>query len=337
VRSTAICHLLLIKKPVKPKVDMMTTEPNLPWVEGQEDRLFKYLVIAFIIIFLMMGIIVNNLSIPEIKQKKLVDIAPRLAKLILEKKKIVAPPPLKKVIKKELPKKKKVEKKPKTKKPVPKQKKKAKPKPKPDSRAAAKKTAQQSGLIALSDELADLRESFDFSDIADEPQIKTGKKAKAVVSTSAILTAKASAGSGGIKTNTLERKITTSEMAQRKTSSVKSSIQSNKAITAKVTRQKTRTATRSQEEIERVFQKNKGSIFNIYRRELRKDPSLQGKVVIELTIAANGSVIKCIILSSELKHKKLEKRLISKIKKFKFARKNVDVFTVTYPIDFLPS
>jgi periplasmic protein TonB len=320
---------------------MMTTEPNLPWVEGLEDRLFKYLVIIFIILFLVMGITLNNMSIPEIQQKKLVDIAPRLAKLILEKKKVPPPPPLKKIIKKEVPKKKKEEIKPEPKKPDPKPKKKAEPKPKPvpkpDSRAAAKKTAQQAGLIALSDELADLRESFDFSDIADEPQLKTGKQAETVVSTSNLLTAKASTGSGGITTNTLERQITTSELAQRKTTTVKSSIQSNKKIVDKVTQQKTRTATRSQEEIERTFQKNKGAIFSIYNRELRKDPSLQGKVVIELTIAANGTVTKCLILSSELGHTKLEKRLVSKIKKFKFANKKVPVFIVKYPIDFLPS
>jgi len=316
---------------------MMTTEPNLPWVEGQEDRLFKYLVIAFIIIFLLMGILINRLSVPEIQQKKLVDVAPRLAKLILDKKKVSPPPPLKKVIKKEEPKKKKEEKKPETKKQDPKPEKKTRPKPKPDSRAAARKTAQQSGLIALSDELADLRESFDFSDIADEPQLKTGKQAETVIPTSALLTAKATAGSGGIKANALQRQVKTSELTQRKTSSIKSSIESDKTITAKVTPQKTRTASRSQEEIERVFQKNKGAIFSIYNRELRKDPSLQGKVVIELTIAANGSVIKCIILSSELGHKKLEKRLVSKIKKFKFSTKKGDVFIVTYPIDFLPS
>ncbi len=310
---------------------MITTEPNLPWVEGKEDRLFNRLVIAFIVIFLIIGIVLNNLSVPEIEQKKLVDVAPRLAKLILEKKKIPPPPPLKKVIQKEIPKKKEV------KKPEPKKQEKPKPAPKPDSREAAKKTAQQSGLIALSDELADLRESFDFSDIADTPQLKTGKQAETVVSTSDLLTASASTGSGGIKSNTLERKISTSELAQRKTSAVNSNIQSNEKIVAKVTQQKTRNATRSQEEIERVFQKNKGAIFSIYNRELRKDPSLQGKVVIELTIAANGSVTSCNIVSSELGHKKLEKRLISKIKKFKFADKNVPVITVTYPIDFLPS
>lgn len=315
---------------------MIDIELNFPWVEGKEDRLFKKLVIASIIIFMLLGLFINSLSVPEIKQKKLVDVSPRLAKLILEKKKPPPPPPLKKVIKKEIPKK-KVEKKPEVKKPEPKKKVVPRPKPKPDRKAAAKKTAQQSGLIALSDELADLRESFDFSDIADTPQLKTGKQAETVVSTSDILTASASTGSGGIKTNTLERKITTSELAQRKTSAVKSNIQSNEKIIAKVTQKKTRNATRSQEEIERIFQKHKGEIFSIYNRELRKDPSLQGKVVIELTIAANGSVTKCSIVSSELQNAKLEKRLVSKIRKFKFASKNVPVITVTYPIDFLPS
>lgn len=265
----------------------------------------------------------NNLSLPEIQQKQLADVAPRLAKLILEKKKIPPPPPLKKVIKKP--------------------EEKAKPKEKPktvkqtDSRAAAKKTAQKSGLIALSDELADLRESFDFSDIADLEQQKTGKQAETVISTSEMLLAKASQGSDGIKTDTLNRKINSRDLTQRKTSDVTSSIAGNGSVNTRGAGQKSRLASRNQEEIERVFQKNKGAIFSIYNRELRKDPSLQGKVVVELTIAPDGSVTKCTILSSELGHEKLEKRLISKIKKFKFANKAVPVITVTYPIDFLPA
>ena len=318
------------------KADTPINEPNLPWVEGSEDRLFKRMVIIFSVLFLLLGFIINQLSVPEVKQKKLADVAPRLAKLILEKKKAPPPPPLKKVIKK-----------PEPKKPKPKPKDKPKPKPKkvlkkklapaPDKRAAAKKQAQQAGLIALSDELADLRDSFDFSDIAEQPQIKAGKQAETTISTSKLLTAKASAGSGGISTQSLTRKIKTSELAQRKTTAVSSSIQSKQKILAKAGKQNVRNATRSQEEIERVFQKNKGAIFSIYNRELRKDPSLQGKVVIELTIAPSGKVTKVVIVSSELNHKKLEKRLLSKVRKFRFANKKVPPITVTYPIDFLPS
>ena len=62
-------------------------EPNLPWVENAEDRLFRRMVIALVILFIIMGIIVNRMTLPEVQQKKLVDVSPRLAKLILEKKK----------------------------------------------------------------------------------------------------------------------------------------------------------------------------------------------------------------------------------------------------------
>jgi periplasmic protein TonB len=304
----------------------------LPWVEGKEDRLFRRMAIALVIIALILGIIINSVILPEPKQRKLADVSPRLAQLIQEKKKLPPPPPPK-------PKKKEVEK-PKEQKKEPekaKPKKKPKPEPKPDSRAAAKKKAQQSGLIALSDELSDLRESFDFSDIAELPQQKTGNKAEAVVSTSDVLTAKATQGSGGITTNTLSRQIKGSELAQRQTTSKVESKIANKSQIAKASTSRSRGASRSQEEIERIFQKNKGAIFNIYNRELRKDPTLQGKVVFELTIAPDGTVTKCVIASSELNNTKLEKRLISKIKKFKFANKKVPVTTVSYPIDFLPS
>ena len=303
--------------------------PDLPWIEGKEDRFFKRLTTISVIVFMLLGVILNSLTLPEIQQKQLEDVAPRLAKLILEKKKIPPPPPLQKVINK--PEEKKLPEKS-AKKPLPKPKAAAKP----DSHAAAKKTAQQSGLIALSDELADLRESFDVSDISDLKQQKTGKQAETVISTSDMLLAKASTGSDGIKANTLTHD-TSSNLTQRRTSNVSSSIASSGKITASAGQRQSHTASRNQEEIERVFQKNKGAIFSIYNRELRKDPSLQGKVIVELTIAANGIVTKCTIISSELNHKKLEKRLISKIKKFKFTSKNVPVITVTYPIDFLPS
>jgi periplasmic protein TonB len=313
-------------------IQLIQVDLQLPWVEGKEDRFFRRMAISLVILALILGFIINSVTLPEPKQRKLIDVAPRLAQLIQEKKKLPPPPPPK-------PKKKEVEKtKEKKKEPEkPKPKEKPKPEPKPDSRAAAKKKAQQSGLIALSDELSDLRESFDFSDIADLPQQKTGNQAETVVSTSDVLTAKATQGSGGIATNTLSRQIKESELAQRQTTSKVESKIASKAQVAKATTTKSRGANRSQEEIERVFQKNKGSIFNIYNRELRKDPTLQGKVVFELTIAPDGSVTSCVIVSSELGNKKLEKRLVSKIRKFKFANKKVPTIKVTYPIDFLPS
>lgn len=308
-------------------------EPKLPWTEGSEDRLFRIMVILLVILSLIGGIVINQIVLPEIERKQLAEVAPRLAKLIVEKKKVPPPPPPKPEPKKEEPKK-KPEPKKEEKKPEPK-----KPKPKPvDRRDAARAKAQKSGLLAMQDDLADLRDSFDFDSIGDQPQQKAATQAQTVAPTSDILTAKASQGSGGITTASPKRQARSSELAQKKTAAVKSNIASSKKVAEQAKGSKTgRNATRTQEEIERVFQKNKGAIDTMYNRELRKDPTLQGKVVVELTISPNGSVTKCIIVSSELGNNKLEKRLISKIKKFRFAAKQVPVITVSYPIDFLPS
>ena len=315
-------------------------EPNMPWVESIEDRNFRRLLITLLIIFLAAGLVLNSLTLPEVTQKKLVDVSPRLARLILEKQKIKPPPP--KIEKPKPEEKKKVEKS-KEKKKV-----KEKPKPKPEEvkkEAPKKKTkvarevARQSGLIALSDELADLRESFNLDNVIELPQQTTGNKAIEIASAGDLLSSQAKKSSGGITTNTLTRKIETSELATRKTTTVTSNIKSKSAgkVSGTSTGKSGRTATRSAEEVERVFQKNKGAIFSIYNRALRKNPSLEGKLVIELTIAPNGKVIDVKIISSELGDKKLERKLVLKIKKFKFANANVSQITVSYPIDFLPS
>jgi len=311
-------------------------EPNLPWAAHDEDKGFRLLMIIMLLLFLCTGVVMNLVKLPEIVQKNLDDVSPRLAKLILEKQKVKPPPP-----KKEKPKEKKKEEKKKEK---PKEKKKEKPKKKEKKKEVkkpdAREVAKQSGLIALSDELEDLRESFDLDD-ADKPQQTAGKQAIKVATASDLLTSTAGQSSGGIKTDTLNRTIKTSELAQRQTTKVESKIESDEKL-AKATTAKKQTGSggggkRSADEIERVFQKNKGSIFNLYNRALRKNPSLAGQVVVELTISPSGQVTAVNIISSELNDEKLERKLTLRIKKFKFAKANVAEITVTYPIDFLPS
>jgi TonB family protein len=261
-----------------------------------------------------------------------------VAKLILEKQKVKPPPP-----KKVIPKKEKQKEKPKEKKKAPEKKKeKPKEKKKPEvKKENARDVAKKSGLIALSDELADLRESFDLDDTLKLPQQTTGKQATKIATASNLLSSGAQQSSGGIQTDTLNRTIKTSELVQRQTTKVESKIETNqkKLAKASTTRQQKKAvvAKRTADEIERIFQQNKGGIFNLYSRALRKNPSLSGQVVVELTIAPSGQVTSVKIISSELGDKKLERKLELKIKKFKFSKANVAAITVTYPIDFLPS
>ena len=86
-----------------------------------------------------------------------------------------------------------------------------------------------------------------------------------------------------------------------------------------------------------IFDRNKGSIYSVYNRALRKDPTLQGKVVLKLTIAPSGKVTRCSIVSSELGDAGLGSKITSRVKLFSFGAKDVNEVTITYPIDFLPA
>lgn len=309
-------------------------EPELPWLDTSDDRRFFRLVTVMLLLFVGAGIVLNTIQLPEVVRQNLIDVSPRLAKLILEKQK-VKPPPLPEA---PLP-----EKKAKKKKEPPKPQKKKEVKKKEVKKKSAREVAENSGLLAARDELEDMRELFNLDDISSQPQQTSGSEAVKIASSSDLLTAGAQQSSGGIQTDTLNRNITTSELAQRKTTSVESKIASGDDQLAKAsTTQSSKTngttgGKRSASEIARVFQINKGAIFNIYNRALRKNPSLAGKVVIELTIASNGEVTNVKILSSELGDKALERKLVLKIKRFKFSKSSRAETTVTYPIDFLPS
>ncbi|HEY4957573.1 MAG TPA: AgmX/PglI C-terminal domain-containing protein, partial [Caldimonas sp.] len=96
-------------------------------------------------------------------------------------------------------------------------------------------------------------------------------------------------------------------------------------------------ASRAIEDVRLVFERNKGSIYAIYNRALRDEPSLQGKVVLKLTIAPSGGVISCRIESTELHKPEVEEKLLARIRTFDFGAKDVNEMVVSYPLDFLPS
>ena len=295
-------------------------EPVLPWTKTENDVRFNKVLKRSLLFFLFLMIVIPFLPLPEIEEKELKQVAPRLAKLLIEKKKqkVAAPKP---AAKKKAATKKKAKKK--------KSKKKTK---KAAVKKKARKKASSSGLMALTDDLADLRDSFNVSSVRSTNLSKSGKT-KSKRAASNILTSKAGRGSGGINTGSLNNQTGGGSLSGRNISGVSSNIGSGTG-TRRTAGGK---AGRSQEEIERIFQRNKGGIFALYNRALRKDPSLQGKIVLQLTILPSGKVTKCKILSTELKASKFERKLRLKVKSFRFEKKDVATVTITYPIDFLPS
>jgi TonB family protein len=96
-------------------------------------------------------------------------------------------------------------------------------------------------------------------------------------------------------------------------------------------------ASRSREEVELLFDRNKGVLDSIYRRALRDNPELQGKVVLEFTIAPSGEVSNVRVVSSELKDPEIEKKIVARVRQFRFKAADVEPLTVSKPIDFFPA
>ena len=63
---------------------------------------------------------------------------------------------------------------------------------------------------------------------------------------------------------------------------------------------------RTTADVRSVVDRHKGGIYSVYARALRRDPTLQGKVVLSIAIAPDGTVTKCSVGSSTLNHPEFE-------------------------------
>jgi len=95
---------------------------------------------------------------------------------------------------------------------------------------------------------------------------------------------------------------------------------------------------RTDEEIQIVFDRYKASFYRLYNRELRNNPTLQGQMVLRLTIEPDGSVSMCVLQSSNMDAPDLAAQVVSRVKTINFgAKEGVQALTIVYPIDFLPA
>jgi hypothetical protein len=98
------------------------------------------------------------------------------------------------------------------------------------------------------------------------------------------------------------------------------------------------TAGRTDEEIQIVFDRYKAALYRLYNRELRKDPTLRGQLVLQLTIQPDGSVSLCELHKSNMKAPVLADQVVQRVLTFDFgAKEDIAAITIIYPIDFLPA
>src|SRR5215470_5019269 len=96
-------------------------------------------------------------------------------------------------------------------------------------------------------------------------------------------------------------------------------------------------ASRTDEEIQIVFDRYKSAFYRDYNRELRRNPTLQGKMVLRLTIEPDGAVSMCQLQSTDMDAPDLVALVVNRVKAINFGPKDVQAVTIVYPIDFLPA
>lgn len=295
-------------------------EYELPW-EGDPESTerFRRILRVLLIILVVLGILFPLLPTP--KREAAQDIPTRLAKVMLENKPKPPPPPPKPV---EQP---KVEPKLAM----------VKPPPRPiDLKELAHRKAEKQ-LNQVKDELADLREQMDLTPL--QTRNLSGSVGADSHAERSLITSRVGAGSGGITSANASRGFGAGagSLTGHTATAVNSSVALASAANRNVHSGGGGKPARSPEEIALVFDRNKGRIYSLYARALRDNAELQGKLVLEFTIAPNGAVTDCRVVSSELKDPELERKIVALVRLFQFQAEDVDAVTATKPIDFFPT
>ena len=283
----------------------------MPWdkKDDNEKRFRKYLLVALLYSILFV-LVIPYIEIPVPDKDEEVKVPERIVKFLKKKQ------------------------------PKPKPKKAAqlagKKKPTPEDKAKARKKVAKKGLLAFKNNFADLMDNM--SDVKLGANAKLSNQGKRSKSTArSLVLSQAQSGSGGINSSSLSRDVGIDGKLgavgfSRVTSAIGTGAEDDRPLSSGPG------PSRTDEEIQIVFDRYKATLYRIYNRELRKNPTLQGKMVLRITILPSGKVSSAKIESTDLDSAMLSKKMIERVKRFNFgAKKDVPTITILYPIDFLPA
>jgi len=292
---------------------------ELAW-DGDPDssRRFRRILRTLLVIAAILGVLFPLLPTPAPTEVE-TEVPPQLARIMIEKLKPPAPP--KPIAKAKVP-------------PKPAVKEAIRPAPEPTDRA--RERAQHS-IDKFKDQLAELRQQM--ADTPVETRNLTGAVGAQSHAERSLITARAGEGSAGITSAPMSRGFGggAGSLHGPDAAKVTSSIMQSGLNAHSPSAGRGGAAGRSEEEIATVFDRNKGAIYALYERALRMNPTLQGKLVLQFTIAPSGVVTRCRVVSSELHDPALEHEIVARVMLFRFEPEKVDPTTATKPIDFFPA
>lgn len=298
--------------------------------EGERLRLAVITVVA-LLMFVPLAVLISTLDVPAPEREKAESLPPQLAKLLVKPEAIEKPAPKpEEVAAPPEPKPSPQVAKPEPK-PVP-----VKPAPKQTSQSVeqARETASRSGLLTMKDRLASMRQPAARS--VPVIQANTGDASGSAGGVKTQAVGDVQQGSGGVE-NVQSTARADVDVAGHQVRKVEAPAQAQPAVaSAPAPKQKPSVGERAMSNIRQVFDSGKTALYSLYQRELRKDPTLEGKVLLELVIEPDGSVSACKVVSSELESPALEQKIAMRVRLFNFGADSVEARKVRFPIDFLP-
>lgn len=311
-------------------------EYELPWTaDSAQERKFRRLMLIGLAIAAGLALLWPWLPVPDRDPYEAEEIPPRMAQLLLEERPPPPPPPQPEPEPEPLPE--EAEPVPVAETPAPEPEPEPAPEPPPVDRTAEARERAQAALLPFTEDLASLRDNNVLERVSDSRPL-TASVGEAARNERSMITSSAGQASRGINTAAMSRNTGGSGLGDRDTTQVDNPVAGIGSAGGDARRSgSSGKASRSREEIELVFDRNKGAIFALYNRALRQDPTLEGKLVLRLTIAPSGEVTFCEVVSSELNDSELERKLVQRVRLFRFEAKDVEAITTTKPIDFFPA
>lgn len=312
----------------------------MPWSQdGESDRRYRRALLVAMLLSLLLSAVILLVTVPVLIRPAVVEIPERLAMLVRKEHK--KPEPFRKT-KEE-------------KKEVKKQADKAQEKPsqeRPKTSTAeqmpAPKKAVNTGVLAFKDSFKDLIEETPVARLGTEARLSnpaTQTAGQALASRSLVAMQAGGGASGGIGNAAVSRNVGSGGgnnarlgRAGAGFTQVKSAIAGPGGGKEAKPLSSGGRAGRTDEEIQILFDRYKAALYRIYNTELRKDPTLRGKMVLRITIEPSGAVSACGVDSSNMNAAQFSAQIVDRVKKFNFGSKDgVPTTTILYPIDFLPA
>ena len=312
---------------VEREMNSLPERPSImPWTRGgEEDQRFRRALAMSLMVSLLLGVVLPWIPLPMLDSWEVIELPDRMTRLIREE--LAVPPPVQK-LRAEKPK--PVEETPLlaeegTPEPVVKQ------KPKPG--------AGSKGILAFRKQFSSLADSPAPARLGSQAQITRSGEAARGRPTRSLVTTQGPGSSGGIDLAALSRDVggggqgIEGVQVTRATSSIG-------AIGGGTGRPLSGGpgSARTDEEIQIVFDRHKAALYRLYNRALRRNPTLQGQMLLRMTIEPDGSVSACALQSSDMKAPTLSSQVVERVKTFDFGAKDgIPAITILYPIDFLPA